>query len=85
MSVEIQRRIVSVLRRLRSHVEDADKTIVLRILCHPNALERLRSEDEKLLIEIEDLYNVRLAFRGDPAYHVENFKILDAETGQELR
>ncbi len=85
MSVEIQRRIVSVLRRLRSHLENADKTFVLRILCHPNALERLRSEDERLLVDIEDLYNVRLAFRGDPAYHVENFKILDAETGQELR
>ena len=84
MSVEIQRRIISVLRRLRSQIEDTDKPMVLRILCHPNALERLRSEDENLLIEIEDLYNVRLAFRGDPAYHSENFKILDAETGQEL-
>lgn len=84
MSVEIQRRIVSVLRRLRSHIEDTDKPMVLRVLCHPNALERLRSEDEKLLIEIEDLYNVSLAFRGDPVYHSENFKILDAETGQEL-
>ena len=85
MSVEIQRRIVSVVRRLRSRQEVSDKTITLRILCNPNALERLRMEDEKLLIEIEDLYNVRLAFRADPIYHVENFRILDAETRQELR
>ena len=85
MSVEIQRRIVSVLRRLRSRQETSDQLITLRILCHPTVLERLRTEDEEHLIEIEDLYNVRLIFRAEPIYHVENFKIVDAETGGELR
>lgn len=84
MSVEIQRRLVSVIRRLRS-LKQNDDAITLRILCHPHSLERLRLEDENLLVEIEELYNVKLAFRADPSYHVENFKILDAETGQELR
>ncbi|MDX2109529.1 MAG: Rne/Rng family ribonuclease [Verrucomicrobiota bacterium] len=85
MSVEIQRRLVSVIRRLRARPGNAEKILHLRIYCHPHALERLRHEDEKLLVDIEDLYKVKLAFRADPIYHVENFKILDGETNQELR
>ncbi len=90
MSVEVQRRLVSVLRRFRagsgsSKQDEGENKLTLRILCHPSTLERLRSEDEAHLIELEDLYNVRLAFRADPIHHVENFVILDAETGQELR
>lgn len=85
MSVEIQRRVISVLRQLRSQSESLDQPITLRILCHPSALERLKNEDEEHLIEIEDLYNVRLIFRADPIYHVENFRIVDAKTGRELR
>lgn len=85
MSVEIQRRLTSVIRRLRTKFDDAEEHIWLRIFCHPHALERLRHEDERLLLEIEETYNVKLSFRADPAYHVENFKILDARTGQELR
>lgn len=85
MSVEIQRRLVSVIRRLRARTDKAESAIALRIFCHPHTLERLRHEDEKLLIDIEDLYKVKLSFRADPLYHVENFKIIDAETNQELR
>ena len=85
MSVEIQRRLASVIRRIRSQDNDGEKEITLRILCHPSALERLRTEDENLLVELEDLYRVKLTFRADPSYHVENFKIFDAESGQELR
>lgn len=85
MSVEIQRRLTNVIRRLRSQVGRAEEDIWLRVFCHPHALERLRHEDEKLLLEIEDSYQVKLSFRADPAYHVENFKIMDARTGQELR
>jgi len=84
MSVAIQRRLVSVLRRLRTRGELSKDPITLRVLCHPTPLERLRTEDESLLLELEDLYNIRLAFRADPAYHVENFKIFNAESGQEL-
>ena len=52
--------------------------------CSSN-LERLRNEDEDLLIGIEESYGARLSFRANPVYHVENFKIIDAETGQEQR
>lgn len=87
MSVEIQRRLTSVIRRLRAQPEfkEREKPVWLRVFCHPHALERLRHEDEKILVEIEENYDVKLSFRADPAYHVENFKILDALTLQELR
>jgi ribonuclease G len=87
MSVEIQRRLTSVIRRLRPKIEAlaASGPFWLRIFCHPHALEHLRQEDEKILLEIEDTYGVKLSFRADPAYHVENFKIIDVGTGQELR
>lgn len=85
MSVEIQRRLISVIRRLKPRIEALSEPYWLRIFCHPHALERLRSEDEGILVDIEDTYGVKLSFRADPAYHVENFKIVDASTGQELR
>lgn len=80
MSVEIQRRLTSVLRR-----QDAKSKaeINLRILVHPSILERLRSEDEALLSKMQAHYGVRLTFRADDSFHVENFKIVNAETGDE--
>ena len=48
-------------------------------------LERLRTEDEQLLVELEKQYNVRLSFRADPIYHIENYKIVDPQTGIEVR
>ncbi len=84
MSVEIQRRLISVIRHIRAQ-GGTDKKIRLRVLLHPTNLERLRHEDEDLLLEIEQFYEVTLSFRADPIYHVENFKIIDVETGLERR
>ncbi len=84
MSVEIQRRLISVIRHMRAR-DGRDKEINLRVLLHPTNLERLRTEDEDLLLEIERSYGAHLSFRADPIYHVENFKIIDIETGQEQR
>ena len=84
MSVEIQRRLISVIRHIRAR-DGREKEINLRVLLHPTNLERLRQEDEDLLLEIEQSYGATLSFRADPIYHVENFKILDIETGQEQR
>ena len=85
MSVEIQRRLVSVVRNLRTRKEYQGKEVSLRILLHPINLERLRSEDREVLGDMEKAYNMRLAFRADPAFHVENFKILNADNGEELK
>ena len=84
MSVEIQRRLISVIRHIRAR-DGRERALNLRVLLHPSNLERLRQEDEDLLLEIEQSYGATLAFRADPIYHVENFKILDIETGQEER
>ncbi|MGJ8651471.1 MAG: Rne/Rng family ribonuclease [Opitutaceae bacterium] len=84
MSVEVQRRLISVIRHIR--VKDGhDKEINLRVLLHPTNLDRLRNEDEDLLLGIEESYGAKLSFRADPIYHVENFKIIDVESGQEQR
>lgn len=87
MSVEIQRRVVSILRRLRAGKADVMKEpiVQMKILCHPTTMERIRTEDETLLVEIEKLYNAKLSFRADPAFHAENFKVLDNASGVELR
>ena len=84
MSVEIQRRLISVIRHMRTR-NGLDKEINLLVLLNPSNLDRLRHEDEDLLLGIEESYGARLSFRADPIYHVENFKIIDAETGQEQR
>lgn len=80
MSVEIQRRLTSVLRRKDTK---ATEEINLRILVHPSILERLRSEDEALLAKMQSHYGVKLTFRADDSFHVENFKVVNAETGDE--
>jgi ribonuclease G len=47
-------------------------------------LERLRKEDEKLLIEMEKRYFGKLSVRADPAFHAEQFKIINVATNEEL-
>ncbi len=80
MSVELQRKLSSVVRRLQ--LRNDGKEYSLRVLVHPSILERLRSEDADLLVRMEKLFQVKLAFRADPNYHVENFKIINALTGE---
>ncbi len=83
MSVELQRRLSSIARRLQ--IRNDGKEYSLRVLVHPSILERLRSEDADLLVRAEKLYGVKLAFRADPNYHLEHFKIINATTGEEYR
>jgi ribonuclease G len=83
VSVEIQRRITSIVRRVRIR-ENSQDELHLRVTLHPENLERLRTEDESRLVLIEQEHGVKLSFRADPAYHLENFTILNAETNEEL-
>ncbi len=83
MSVELQRKLSSVVRRLQ--LRSDNKEYSLRVMVHPSILERLRSEDADLLVRMEKLFHVKLAFRADLNYHVENFKIINAITGEEYR
>ncbi|MFH1498761.1 MAG: Rne/Rng family ribonuclease [Verrucomicrobiota bacterium] len=83
MSVELQRKLSSIVRRLTARNDGKDYS--LRVLVHPGILERLRSEDADLLVRMERNYGVKLAFRADPSYHVENYKVINAATGEEYR
>jgi ribonuclease G len=78
MSVEIQRTLHAVLRK-KPEVHD------VRVIVNPEVLNRLKTEDEELLVEIERKYSGRLIFRTDPTFHHEKFVLLDAQTNQELK
>ncbi|MFM2082920.1 MAG: hypothetical protein RL380_1611, partial [Verrucomicrobiota bacterium] len=80
MSVEIQRKLQEILKKRSRDESDFQ----LRIVVHPTVLERLRTEDEKLLIELEKKFFGKLSFRADPAMHAEQFKIVNVVTAEEL-
>lgn len=79
MSVELQRALHTVMRKYQETIHD------VKIIVHPRVLERLRTEDDELLVEIERKYAGRLTFRAEPSYHYEQFLITDAATGAELK
>lgn len=81
MSVEIQRRISEVLRRRKA---SAEKPLPIKIVINPSVLERLRSEDEAILVGLEGKLHGHLTFVSNPNIHVEEFTILNAETGEEI-
>ena len=80
MSVEIQRKLQEILKKRPRDESDFQ----LRIVVHPTVLERLRTEDEKHLIEMEKRYFGKLSFRGDTGMHAEQFKIVNVENNEEL-
>ena len=80
MSVEIQRKLGEILKKRNRDETDFQ----LRIVVHPVVLERLRTEDEKLLIEMEKRYFGKLSFRADSACHAEQFKIINVANNEEL-
>jgi ribonuclease G len=80
MSVEIQRKLSEILKKRSRDESDFQ----LRIVVHPTILERLRTEDEKHLIEMEKRYFGKLSFRADPGLHAEQFKIVNVATNEEL-
>jgi ribonuclease G len=80
MSVEIQRQIGAVMRKQR----EAGKASKLQIIVHPTVLERLRQEDEAVLVDLETRFAGYLSFRSDPGRHIEEFEIRNAETGEPL-
>jgi ribonuclease G len=78
MSVEIQRTLHTILRKFPD-IHD------VKVAVNPHVLQRLRAEDEELLVEMERKYAGRLTFRSEPTYHHEQFLVTDAATGAELK
>jgi len=81
MSVVIQRKLSEVLKRHKQK----DQPLPLRIYVHPDVLQRLKTEDEKMLIELEKRLQGKLQFRSDPELHHEEFRVTNATTGEELK
>ncbi len=79
MSAEIQRRLNTVLRDSRY------RNMPVRVFMHPDVLARLRNEDAALLRELEEKYKHDLSFRADPQLHYEEFRLVDPETGIDLK
>jgi ribonuclease G len=79
MSVELQRRLVGILGRSK----EEQKQIL--VVVHPDVMNRLKTEDGELLVDLERKYHARLTFRSDPTYHREHITLLNAQTGEEIR
>ncbi len=78
MSAEIQRELSSAMRDKKYRGK------ALRVYMHPEVLNRLRNEDAELLSDLESKYKNELSFRADPELHYEQFRLTDAETGEEI-
>ena len=74
MSVEIQRKLNTVIQKNRDTVGD------LIVMVNSDVLNRFKAEDSKLLMELERSHSGRLIFRSDPSLHRERFAIIDAST-----
>ena len=81
VSVELQRKLSGIVRRARNRATDPDKPIKLRVLVNPAIIDRLREEDADLLISLEKDYHAQLTFRSDPHFHIENYRVIDVDTG----
>ena len=74
MSVEIQRRLNTVIQKHRDSVGD------IIVIVNTDVLNRFKSEDSKLLAELERSHSGRLIFRSDPTLNRERFAIIDAKS-----
>ena len=83
VSVEIQRKLLSVIRRLREQ-HGPDKELEINILLHPINLERIVTEDREYFRDLMKSCKVRIGTKPDPTYSIEAFKLFDG-AGRELR
>ena len=79
MSVRIQRRIQEIMKRNAGAGE-----LPLRIAVNPLVMDRLRKEDEQVLIDLERKSGAQLTFVSDANLHIEDFRIQNAKSGNIL-
>ena len=79
MSVEIQRHLMELMRK---HHSEKDRSY--RITLHPHVLDRLRTEDEQVLVNMEQKYQARLTFASDVNMHIEEYTISNVADGHVL-
>lgn len=74
MSIEIQRKLNTVIQRMHEQIGD------IVIVVNPEVLARFKDEDSHILVELERMHSGRLIFRSDPQLHREKFSIIDASS-----
>jgi len=77
MSVEIQR---ALTRTMKLHPGVRE----VRVVLNADVLDRLKKEDEEILIDLERKFQGRLSFRVNAKFHFEEFKLVNAITDEEL-
>lgn len=80
ISIEVQRRLISLLKKADLEKRPFEPKIVIA----PQVMQRLRTEDSKILAQLQKDYNTRLTFVSELHRHPEAFSILDAATSQVL-
>ena len=80
ISIEIQRRLKSLLRKAEADHKPFEPKIVIA----PQVMHRLRTEDGEILARLQKSFNTRLTFVSELHRHPEAFAILDASTSQVL-
>jgi ribonuclease G len=80
MSIEIQRRLNTVIQRQQENNDSGD----LIVSVNSDVLNRFKTEDSKLLMELERSHAGRLIFRSDASMHRERFSIIDAKSEKVL-
>ncbi len=78
MSIEIQRRLNTIIQTHRDQVGD------LVVIVNSDVLNRFKKEDAKVLVELERSHAGRLIFRSDPTLNRERFAIVDAATDKTI-
>lgn len=79
MSVELQRKLNAIFARN----ENTQRELI--VIVHPDVMERLRTHDGELFVELERRHNARLTFRSDASYYREQVVVADAKTQKEIR
>ncbi len=80
ISIELQRKLTSLLKKADSE----KRPFVPKIVIAPAVMQRLRTEDAKILADLQSRFNTKLTFVAELHRHPESFSILDAETGNVL-
>ena len=59
-------------------------SLPLRISVNPMIMDRLRREDEQVLIDLEKRCGTQLTFVSDANIHIEDFRIQHGSSGEVL-
>ena len=80
VSIDLQRNLVTLLKS----AEEEKRPFVPKIVISPAVMQRLRTEDARILAELQSAFNTKLTFIAELHRHPESYAILDAESGQVL-